>query len=52
MEKGFEVVDQYHTKAFDSWGFLKLINGINKGRPNQEDLQIAEDFARNLKERL
>jgi flavodoxin len=52
VEKGFEVVDEYHTKAFDTWGPLKLIGGINKGRPNQEDLQKAEDFARNLKERL
>jgi hypothetical protein len=52
VEKGFEVVDEYHTKAFDTWGPLKLIGGINKGRPNQEDLQKAEDFTQNLKERL
>jgi flavodoxin len=52
VERGFEVIGEYHTKAFDTWGYLKLIGGINKGRPNQEDLQKAEDFARNLKERL
>jgi hypothetical protein len=29
--------------------FLKLFGGLNKGRPNAEDLKHAEEFAQNLK---
>jgi hypothetical protein len=29
--------------------FLKYIGGMNKGRPNAEDLKHAEEFAENLK---
>ena len=29
---------------------LKLIGGINKGRPDEQDLKRAEDFARHLKD--
>jgi hypothetical protein len=32
--------------------FLKVFGGINKGRPNAEDLRHAEEFAQNLKEKL
>jgi flavodoxin len=52
VEKGFEVVDEYHTKAIDTVGPLKLIGGINKGRPNKEDLQKARDFVQNVKKRI
>ena len=52
VEKGFEVLDEYHTKAFDTVGPLKLIGGINKGRPNKEDLQKARDFAQNVKKSI
>ena len=31
---------------------VKLIGGINKGRPNDEDLKHAEEFAQNLKQNL
>jgi hypothetical protein len=30
--------------------FLKLLGGLNKGRPNAEDLKHAEEFAQNLKQ--
>jgi hypothetical protein len=29
---------------------MKLFGGMNKGRPNTEDLQHAETFAQNLKQ--
>jgi flavodoxin len=31
---------------------VKLIGGLNKGRPNAQDLRDAEEFARNLKNPL
>jgi len=51
-EHGFEVVGKFSCKAFDVWGPLKLIGGINKGRPNSEDLKNAEIFIKRLIEDL
>ena len=47
-ETGFEVIGEFTCKAFDVWGPLKLIGGINKGRPNAEDIKKAEIFAEKL----
>jgi len=47
--KGFEVVDEFNCPGFDNYGILKLIGGINKGRPNKDDLEKAEKFAKGLK---
>ena len=33
-------------------GFLKFFGGLNKGRPDAEDLIRAEEDARNLKREL
>jgi len=47
-EKGFEIVDEFACKGHDTFSVLKLIGGINKGRPNEEDLQKAKEFAQGL----
>lgn len=47
-ETGFEVIGEFTCKAFDVWGPLKLIGGINKGRPNTDDLKAAEIFVEGL----
>lgn len=47
-ENGFKIVGEFSCKAFDSWGPLKLIGGINKGRPNSDDLKSAHNFVREL----
>ena len=47
-ETGFEVIGEFTCKAFDVWGPLKLIGGINKGRPNTDDLKSAEIFVEEL----
>lgn len=44
--KGYQIIDEFHTKGF--FGFKGL--GLNRGRPNAEDLKRAEEFAQNLKE--
>jgi len=51
VRRGFSVVGDFSCKAWDSWGPLKLFGGINKGRPNEEDLEEAREFARGLKEK-
>ncbi|MGF7117178.1 flavodoxin family protein [Methanobacterium oryzae] len=48
--KGFEVIGDFNCKGFDTWGPLKLIGGLNKGNPDEEDLINAKKFAESLKE--
>ncbi|MDD5246657.1 MAG: flavodoxin family protein [Candidatus Omnitrophica bacterium] len=42
------IVGEFSCKAFDTFGPLKLVGGINKGRPNEADLENARKFARSL----
>lgn len=46
--KGFVIVDEFSCKGFNTNSFLKYFGGMNKGRPNSEDLQQAESFATKL----
>ncbi len=46
--KGYKVVDEFACKGFNTNSFLKLFGGMNKGRPNADDLANAEKFARGL----
>jgi flavodoxin len=48
--KGFTIVDEFNCAGFDTFGALKIMGGIKKGRPNEEDLKAAETFAQNLKQ--
>jgi flavodoxin len=47
--KGYLIVDEFQCKGFNTNSFLKYFGGINKGRPNEEDLKHAEAFAEKLK---
>lgn len=46
--KGYTVIGEFSCPGFNTNSFLKYFGGINKGRPNAEDLKRAEEFARNL----
>jgi len=48
INKGYIVVDEFICPGFNTNKFLKIIGGINKGRPNEKDLQRAELFAQKL----
>jgi len=50
--KGYIIVDEFGCKGFNTNSFLKLFGGMNKGRPNAEDLKNAEEFASKLKQNL
>jgi len=50
--KGYMIVDEFACKGFNTNSFLKYFGGMNKGRPNAEDLKAAEEFAHNLKQNL
>jgi len=48
VEKGFAIAGEFNCEGFNANSFLKFFGGLNKGRPNQEDLARAEAFARGL----
>ncbi len=50
QSKGYVIVDEFSCKGFNTNSFLKYFGGMNKGRPNAEDLKHAEEFAQNLKQ--
>ena len=49
LGKGFNIVGEFSCKGFDTWGPFKIVGGINRGRPNEEDLKEARKFAEDLK---
>ena len=49
--KGYMIVDEFACKGFNTNRFLKYFGGMIKGRPNQEDLELAGKFALNLRRR-
>ena len=42
--KDSTLVATYSCLAYDTFGPFKLIGGLNKGRPNEDDIQKAVDF--------
>lgn len=48
LSKGYEIVDEFACKGYNTNSFLKYIGGMNKGHPNVEDLRNASDFAHKL----
>jgi flavodoxin len=52
QSKGYMIVDDFQCKGFNTNSFMKFLGGMNKGRPNAEDLKHAEEFAQNLKQKL
>jgi len=52
QSKGYIIVDDFQCKGFNTNSFMRFFGGMNKGRPNVEDLKNAEEFAQKLKERI
>jgi len=50
--KGYTIIDEFNCHGFNTNSFLKFFGGMNRGRPNVEDLKNAEEFAQNLKKNL
>ena len=48
--KGYEIVGEFACAGYNTNGFLKYFGGINKGRPNDKDLEKAREFALGLKQ--
>ena len=50
--KGYVIIDEFSCVGLNTNAFLKYVGGINKGRPNAEDLRHAEEFANQLKDKV
>jgi len=48
IKKGFEIIGEFNCPGFDSFGPFKIFGRINKGRPNELDIQKARELAKNL----
>ena len=51
-KKNCQILDEFNCLGWDSFGPFKLIGGFNKDRPNEEDLNLASNFAQKIKEKL
>ncbi len=52
QSKGYMIVDEFACKGFNTNSFMKYLGGMNKGRPNAEDLKNAEEFAKHIMQKL
>jgi flavodoxin len=50
--KGYVIIDEFSCIGLNTNSFLRFTAGINKGRPNAEDLKNSEEFAESLKRKL
>ncbi len=45
LSKDAVIVDEFYCRGFNKNSFLKHFGGMNKGRPNADDIKNAEQFA-------
>ena len=50
--KGYEIVGEFSCAGFNTNSFLHWFGGLNKGRPDADDLDRAREFARTLKQKM
>jgi len=51
-EKGFEVVGGFSCRSWDTNVWLAKIGGLNKGHPDEKDLERARRFAEEIKAKV
>jgi flavodoxin len=47
--KGYTIIGEFNCAGFNTNSYLKLFGGINKGRPDTNDFELAAGFASGLK---
>jgi len=50
--KGYPVVGEFACPGLNTNSFLRLFGGLNKGRPSEEDLRLASEFAVQLEAKV
>lgn len=48
-EKGFEIVGEFSCRGYNTFFLFKLAGGIQKGKPGDEDLRRAKEFAKRIR---
>lgn len=48
-EKNLNIIGNFSCKGYDTNGIFKLIGGIAKNRPNENDIKVAINFVDSLK---
>ncbi|SCE61204.1 Flavodoxin [Streptomyces sp. Termitarium-T10T-6] len=48
--KGFDVAGTFACRALDTWAPFKLVGGLNRHRPDTDDLAAARAFAERLRD--
>jgi flavodoxin len=51
QSRGYVILDEFSCKGFNTNSFLRFFGGMNRGRPNADDLRHAEEFAVMLKQK-
>jgi len=46
--KGFNIAGEFNCAGLDTYDLMKIVGGLNKERPNEEDLKQAEAFVQSL----
>lgn len=49
QSRGYVVIDEFACAGLNTNSFLRFFGGLNKERPDAEDLRHAQEFAENLK---
>ena len=49
QSKGYKIIGEFNCPGYNTNSFLRVFGGMNKGRPNAEDLKYAEAIAQDLK---
>ncbi len=44
----YRIIGEFSCKGFNTNSFLKYFGGMNRGRPNDEDIKNAQEFAKKL----
>ena len=50
--KGFTVIGEFGCAGWNTNSFLQYFGGLNKGKPDAEDLRNAEAFARDVQQKI
>ncbi|MBE0700127.1 MAG: flavodoxin [Acholeplasmataceae bacterium] len=48
ISKGYIILDEFSCKGYNTNSFLKYFGGMNKGKPDANDIKNAEAFAKHL----
>jgi flavodoxin len=52
MAKGYAVIGEFGCAGWNTNSFLKYFGGLNKGKPDAEDIRNAETFARDMMQKV